>query len=76
MNALERAKFDLEMILPYVAFLKKKTEPLGTHEPNKPELCFPGEIGGHDNVVFEAPSTQTVASQIPGDTKHGILTIE
>ena len=26
--------------------ITRKQPPLGTHEPNKPELCFPGEVGG------------------------------
>jgi hypothetical protein len=51
MNKLERAKFDLEMILPYVEWLKKPT--FGKHEPDKPELCYPGEPDGHDIAFGE-----------------------
>lgn len=27
--------------------VSRKQPSLGTHEPNKPELCFQGEVGGH-----------------------------
>jgi hypothetical protein len=68
-----RAGFDLEMILPYVNHLKsvvneglrirRRAEVLGTHEQGEPELCFPGEIGGHfqtnqEVTVFEASSEE------------------
>ena len=29
---------------------------LGGHEPDQPELCFPGEIGGHFQDVIAVPT--------------------
>jgi hypothetical protein len=44
----------------------RRQPPLGTHEPNKPEMCYAGEVGGHfqdiikvpSGVIFEAPEVQ------------------
>lgn len=60
MNKLERARFDLEMILPYVKHLRKQVKSLGTHEPDKPELCFKGEVGGHFQTLQEIPQDQEI----------------
>jgi hypothetical protein len=46
--------------------LTRRQPPLGTHEPNKPELCYQGEKTGHfqdvikvpSGVIFEAPVFQ------------------
>jgi hypothetical protein len=55
MKDIERARFDLDILRPYVAFLERKVEPLG--DPSKPELCYPGEPLDQHATIFTAPLT-------------------
>jgi hypothetical protein len=57
MNPLERARFDLKMILPYVASLRRKAQ-----LPDGNSLCYLGEKDGHFQVaeIDKIPQDQEI----------------
>ena len=44
--------------------LTRRQPPLGTHEPNKPELCYPGEKDGHFQRSAEVPPTSPFTPEL------------
>lgn len=61
MKDIERTKLDLELILPYVNYLKEKINQFRRIERRKEiELCFPKEIGGHFQDLQENPTDEEI----------------
>ena len=58
---IERTQLDLDLILPYVNFLKEKINQFRRIERRREiELCFPGEIGGHFQDLQENPTDEEI----------------
>lgn len=75
MNDLERDEFDLSMIIPYMNFLKERIARRRTELGKPPEVCFPGEQGGH-GLLDELPKDQEVVLfRQPGEIVNGIYTV-